>query len=143
LVPGTLGTTGGLLWALSERDRADVQAGEAQRQAEVAAAVNAFLNDDLLSAVSPSTEEGRGREVTVREVLDVAARRIDLAAAPGGRLADKPEVEAAIRATLGNSYANLGLFDAASPHFARALDLRRRINGEEHPLTLQATGDLA
>ncbi|MDX1385249.1 MAG: serine/threonine-protein kinase, partial [Thermoanaerobaculia bacterium] len=59
LLGGILGTTLGLL-------RARAEAREARTQAAIAQAVNAFLNDDLLAAVSP---EEQGRDVSMREVL--------------------------------------------------------------------------
>ena len=37
--------------------------------AQIAKAVNEFLNDDLLGAVSPSDVEGQGRDVSMREAL--------------------------------------------------------------------------
>ena len=40
---------------------------EARRQAEIAEAVNDFLNDDLLAAVAPSAEFGRGYDVPMRD----------------------------------------------------------------------------
>ena len=43
--------------------------------------------------------------------MDTAAHRIEEAAAPGGRFADKPLVEAAIRQTLGQTLENLGVAD--------------------------------
>ena len=61
---------------------------EAQRQTDIAAAINRFLNEDLLAAVAPSAsrESGRGRDVMMADVLTEAARRIDAASASGGQL---------------------------------------------------------
>ncbi|MFG0319513.1 MAG: tetratricopeptide repeat protein, partial [Planctomycetota bacterium JB042] len=94
--------------------RIDRERRAAEESAEVAREVNAFLTDDLLAAVRPSPEEGRGRDVTMREVLDEASRRIE------GRFEARPAVEAAIRRTLGSSYLELGEPAAAEPHFRRA-----------------------
>ncbi len=123
----------------SERARAEVQ-----RQADVAEAVVRFLNDDLLSAVAPSASgvAGRGRDVQMSEVLAEAARRIDSAAAPGGKFADKPEIEAAIRGTLGRTLMRLGDTDAAYPHMARAHELRQALLGEGHADTISAATNL-
>jgi tetratricopeptide (TPR) repeat protein/tRNA A-37 threonylcarbamoyl transferase component Bud32 len=90
---------------------------EAELQARIAQAVNQFLNDDLLSAASPKEE---GEDVSVREVLDIAAGEIV------DRFQDDPLVEAAIRETLGNTYIELGEWRLAEPHALRALTLRRR-----------------
>ncbi len=122
LVAGVIGTS----WAWLRAMRAEKQA---RQQAAIAEAVNAFLNRDLLAAVAPSARQGQGKDVTMREVLDAAARRIDDASKPGGRLADEPLVEAAIRTTLGSTYRDLGVLPAAEPHLERALELSRRAAG--------------
>lgn len=114
LVVAVAVTSWGMVRARSAEQRA-------AHEARIARAVNDFLNNDLLAAVAPSAREGRGKDVSMREVLDVAARRIDEAAAPGGRLSDVPRVEGAIRTTLGNTYEELGDYAAAEPHLERAL----------------------
>ncbi len=78
----------------------------------------------------------------MRDVLDEAAKRIEDASALGGRFEDKPLVEASIRHTLGWTYRKLGEYEAAEPHTERALELRRRVLGEEHPDTLQLMAEL-
>ncbi|MCP3915680.1 MAG: tetratricopeptide repeat protein, partial [bacterium] len=120
----------------------DLARQSAQEQAAVAKAVNEFLNEDMLAAVAPSIEEGRGHDVTMRDALDMAAERIDAAAAPGGRFADKPLVEARIRATLTETYFKLGESKAAKPHAERALELTRGHLGAEHPEALSALENL-
>ncbi len=117
--------------------RAETEAEEARTQAAIAQAVNQFLNEDLLAAVAPSVEEGRGRDVTMREVLDVAAQRIK------GRFADQPLVEAAIRTTLGETYRKLGLLTAAEPHLVGALEIYQRAPVAEHQETANAMDSLA
>ena len=107
-------------WGLVRARRAERVAA---REAAVAAAVNRFLNDDLLASVAPSARRGRGRDVLMREVLDVAAARIDTAAAAGGPFADEPLVEASIRRSLGLTYMALGEYASAEPHLVRAIAL--------------------
>lgn len=113
---------------------------ESQRQTEIAAAINRFLNEDLLAAVAPSSsrEAGRGRDVLMADVLAEAARRIDLASTPGGALADKPEVEASIRATIGRTFYLLGDIDTAYPHLQKCYDIRKANLSTGHVDTLQA-----
>ncbi|MEM7306610.1 MAG: serine/threonine-protein kinase [Planctomycetota bacterium] len=111
---------------------------EVEAQAEIAREVNRFLNEDLLAAVRPSNEAGRGIDVSMREVLDEAAKRIETAARPGGRFFDKPLVEAQIRTTLADTYADLAELDLARPHAERAFVLRAQELGEEHVETLDA-----
>jgi serine/threonine protein kinase/Tfp pilus assembly protein PilF len=100
---------------------------ELRRRAETerdhALALIDFLNSDLLAAVRPSAEAGKGREVTMREALDVASERIEQRVLPGGSFADKPVIEASIRANLGAAYHELSIFDKAEHHLARSYRL--------------------
>jgi serine/threonine protein kinase/Flp pilus assembly protein TadD len=131
---------GGLIHVTLERNRAvsaerlaEQRRREAERQTAIAQAVNDFLNDDLLAAASP---EKLGRDVTMRQVLDHAAEAIE------GRFDDQPLVEAAIRATVGETLYTLGEYDRAAPHLERALELRRAELGQQHRATLASTCDL-
>jgi serine/threonine protein kinase len=126
-------------WGMLRARRAERSAA---REAAIAQAVNDFLNDDLLAAVAPSARRGRGKDVLMREVLDVAAEHIEEASAPGGRFADTPLVEASIRATLGSTYQKLGEYGAAEPHFARALELRERVLADSDPLLASSLASL-
>ena len=118
-------------------------ATEAARQTAIAETVNAFLNDDLLAAVAPSAEEGRGKDVLMRDVLDEAGKSIEKASIEGGRFEGKPLIEASIRATLGDTYWRLGEYAAAELHLERARLLRQRELGEEHTDTLASMNNLA
>jgi tetratricopeptide (TPR) repeat protein len=75
--------------------------------------------------------------VTARELLDAAAARID------GAFPDRPEVEAAVRATVGLSYRGLGLFEASERHLRKRYELVRDLVGDDHPRTIEAATDLA
>ncbi|RLE28951.1 MAG: hypothetical protein DRJ61_15475, partial [Acidobacteria bacterium] len=135
LLIAVVATTWGMLHARHAERRA-------ARDAAIAQAVNDFLNDDLLAAVAPSTQKGRGKDVLMREVLDAAAETIDQTATADGRFADKPLVEAAIRSTLGGTYQRLGLYDAAEPHFLRALDIHEPLHGDDDPALAVALAEL-
>jgi len=102
---------------------------EAQQQASIARAANDFLNIDILGATSPKAQ---GRDVTVREALDIAASRID------NRFDEFPLVRAAVHETLGNTYMDLGEWSIAETHASKALELRRDLLGGDHPDTLRA-----
>ncbi len=115
-------------FAIAEQE----QRTKAEREADIAQAVNQFLNEDLLAAVAPSAQKGKGKDVSMRDVLDEAAKRIEGASAPGGRFEDQPLVAAAIRTTLGATYQRLGEYEAAQRHLTVALELRRAELGEEH-----------
>lgn len=123
--------------ALAEqrRQEAATNAAEAEQQARIAKEVNSFLNDDLLSAIAPEHE---GKDVTVRHVLDQAATRLDLA----GFVTD-PEVEAALRTTIGTSYDRLGEHEIARRHLERSLELRRRDQGERSEPALRSMRNVA
>jgi serine/threonine protein kinase len=114
---------------LAERRRveADASAAAALRQVRITAEVNEFLNHDLLAAVAP---ERGGIDVTVREVLEMAASRLE------GRFADQQLIEAELRTTIGTSFGRLGEYDRALPHLERALALRSEVLGEKAEPTL-------
>lgn len=100
------------------------QARIARREAAKAAEVNEFITT-MLSAADPGS---RGRDVTVREVLDQAAKDVQ-------RRTMDPEVEAQIRHTIGQTYNGLGLYDSSEVHARRAFELRRQVYGRLNPLT--------
>lgn len=85
----------------------------AQAQKAKAEAVTLFLTEMLTSAQPSNT---RGRDLTVREVLDTAAAKID-----GGSMAAEPEVEVAVRDAVGRTYEELGLYAEAERQLRAAL----------------------
>jgi eukaryotic-like serine/threonine-protein kinase len=143
LVGGVIGTTWGMLLSIKadnatraeviEKDRARTQAEE---EAAIATAVNNFLQNDLLAEAAPDKNPRRNK-VTVEELLARAAARI------AGKFDNQPRVEAAIRRTIGETYRALGDNPAAETHLERAVELHRRVLGEEHPETLMSTYKLA
>ncbi len=133
LVLGVVGTSIGMYRATQARMESETQRELADREAKKAQALSAFLVETLSS---PDPERD-GKDVRVVEVLDRAAGEIDQ------QFAGQPEVEAAIRTALGNSYRGLGLFEAAQKQIASALRLRREVLGTDHPDTAQTVADLA
>jgi serine/threonine protein kinase/tetratricopeptide (TPR) repeat protein len=129
--------------ARQQRARAEqnlVQAEGAEKRAKEAAtkaeAINHFLIHDLLAEADPE-KNVYGNQVTIEELLNRAAAKID-EAFPG-----QPEVEAAVRLTIGRIYHGLGRWDVAEPHLYQAWELRRACRGVEHPGTLEIMNDLA
>jgi tetratricopeptide (TPR) repeat protein len=128
-----------------QRLAAEASAERAKNEAAKAEAVNRFLQE-MLSSVDPS--EMKGHDVTVRQVLDEAAKKVGDAS-----LKSQPEVEASVRSTLGMTYRALGLYAESEPHLRAALKIRRRTLGPEHPdvatslnylaILLQDRGNLA
>ena len=100
----------------------------------ISQAVTEFFSKDLLASVNPA--RAMGREVTVREVLDNVAEKIE------GKFKDAPSIEASIRDTLGATYLSLGKYKAAELHLERALQLRRGQFGGEDPDTLKSMATL-
>jgi tetratricopeptide (TPR) repeat protein len=116
------------------------EAIRANREAAVAQAVNDFLQNDLLAQASAATQSGPSTKpdphLEVRTALDRAAARI------GGKFQRQPEVEAAIRDTIGETYKDLGLYPEAQKQLERALELHRRAEGQENPKTLKTMSRL-
>jgi tetratricopeptide (TPR) repeat protein len=116
LLGGVVGLTVGLLRATRAEHLAVAEAAKAE-------AVNAFLQD-VLGSADPYLR--LGREATVGEALDEAARRIDQT------FAAQPEVRAAVLDTIGETYRKLGRYEEAAPLLREALAIRRRLHGDEH-----------
>jgi tetratricopeptide (TPR) repeat protein len=123
LASGIIATTRAYWQARAAERQARQAEAEAQRTAD-------YLTYDVFALAPRNAAGGRSREVTIREALDVAAPNIDHA------LGDDPRVEAAVRHVLGVTYRFLGEYDSAQLQLERAIAIRRRALGEEHPATL-------
>jgi tetratricopeptide (TPR) repeat protein len=111
----------------AERDRS-------QREAEKATRVSELLTG-LLTAADPYRTPD-AKEVTVRNMLDLGAERIDR------ELADQPELRAEMLTVMGRVYQRLGAYDKAQPMLERALPLGREAFGKSHPRVAQTLNDL-
>ena len=117
LVAGVIGTTRAMRVADSQRLLAE------QRLDEVEAVMGFSTN--MFKIADPG--EGRGSEVTVREILDQGAGRID------DELADQPAIAARLMTTMGEVYRNLGLYPSASKLLRSAGERWRTVeDGHEH-----------
>lgn len=103
-----------------ERDRAD--------------RITNFMTS-MFKVSNPS--EARGNKVTAREILDKASKDI------GTGLANDPELQAQMMNVMGTVYFNLGLYSQAHPLLSRAVEIRARTLGLEHPDTLKTMNNLA
>src|SRR5204863_447966 len=103
------------------RARIDRDAAVAARSAEAEAREYSDQSGQFLTGMftSINPEQARGRAVPVKEILDLASRRID-AQPPAHRL-----VEASLRLTFGETYGALGILDQAQLHLKRAVELYR------------------
>jgi serine/threonine protein kinase/Tfp pilus assembly protein PilF len=117
------------------------EAARANSESAAAKAINDFLQNDLLAQASANTQARPDTkpdpDLKVRTALDRAAARI------AGKFGKQPLVEASIRQTIGKTYMDLGLYPDAQKQLERALDLRHRILGYEHPDTLATMNELA
>lgn len=112
----------------------------AKQQSAIAEAVNGFLQNDLLAQASTYNQSGpRAKpdpDLKVRTALDRAAVGIE------GKFNDEPEVEAAIRKTIGKTYADLAQYPEAWRQLEQAVELERRVFGPEDPRTLNTLNAL-
>ena len=127
LLGGLAGTTAGFVKARGDNARF-------RDMLDANDAVTAFLGDDLLGAAVPGDA---GRDARVGDLLDRAEARL------GDRFAGKPQVEAALRLTLGETWLNLGQRDKAEAALRRALDLLDANGDRQHPQRLRALASLA
>jgi tetratricopeptide (TPR) repeat protein len=92
---------------------------EAERQAARAEFVSGFLLEDMLAAADPDASPGR--DVTARELLDVAASRA------ADRFADDPAMLADVLGRVGVAYARIGRNEQARDVLTRALAVAEEI----------------
>jgi serine/threonine protein kinase/tetratricopeptide (TPR) repeat protein len=119
--------------ARQDRDRSVIEKQRADGEAATAKAISQFLQTDLLEQANTTTQTAGSKpdpDIKVRTVLDRAAARVT------DRFNGKPQVEAAIQATIGSAYTGLGLYDESQRHLTKSLALYREALGHDHPDTL-------
>jgi eukaryotic-like serine/threonine-protein kinase len=109
---------------------------KAQQESAIAQAVNDFLQTDLLGQASAYNQAKPDPNITVRTVLDRAAHNIQ------GKFRAQPDVEAAIRQTIGDTYGDLGLYSEEQKQLRQAEQMSERALGAENPKTLNIRADL-
>ncbi len=102
LVLGVAGTTGGMLWAMRERNAARDSASQAKTQAERSDQVARFL-EDMLQGIAPQVALGRDTKM-LQDIVDKTEQRI------GQDLVGQPVVQAELRLTLAQVYYELQLY---------------------------------
>jgi non-specific serine/threonine protein kinase/serine/threonine-protein kinase len=121
--------------AVASEAKAIAETKRASEEADIAKAVIAFVQKDIMEQASfyQQVEPGQPAtyDMTLRTALDRAARKID------ARFTDKPLVEAAIRFTIGHVLLQLGDFAQSSRHIERVLALHRAVQGDLHAKTLE------
>src|SRR3546814_10305242 len=76
---------------------------------------------------SADPAQARGKEVTVRDVMDHAAAELE------DRLAGQPALLAEMDHIIGGVYVRLGEYEPAGDLLRRGLELRRQLHGPHHP----------
>ena len=89
----------------------------------------------MLAAARP--QRAKGREVSVREILDIAARRLDEDSAM------LPEVETNLQQTIGFSYSSLAIYDRAMTHLQQAHRLAVQTQGADSEEAARALSGMA
>jgi len=115
------------------------EARRANAEAATSRAINDFLQNDVLAQASAANQSPNTKpdpDLKVRTALDRAAARIK------GRFDRQPQVEGAIRHTIGQTYMDLGLYAQARTQLEQVLDLRRRVLGVKNPETLKTMNRL-
>jgi eukaryotic-like serine/threonine-protein kinase len=112
------------------RQSAEHEAARSRAEAATAEAVARFVGEDLFGAADPENEPDRN--LTLREVLDRASRRLRSSSAL------QPLIAASLHNTIGRAYRNLGLYGDGIEHLRRAYELHLGTSGERHEGTLRA-----
>jgi tetratricopeptide (TPR) repeat protein len=120
-----------------ERDNAVAARESADTASATARAVTDFFRDYILTFPDPRNGTSLAAGVppnpnaTIREALDRGAANIP------GKFDTEPLVEAELREAIARSYLSLGLFVEGQSQLERAVELRRRIQGQASPDTLK------
>ncbi len=109
-------------------------AGDRSRRSDRAETITRFLLD-IFQFANPY--DARGGEITVRQLLDRASRRIRF------ELDAQPRLKASLLEAVASTYAGLGLYAPARIQQAEALRIVERELGRGHETTAAARGRLA
>lgn len=123
--------------ALKEAARANSEAENAKREAQITHEINDFVNSDLLGQANPWMEEYTNKDITMRQVLDRAAKNIE------SRFDQQPLVKAAIYQTLASTYIGLGAYDLGANYSRKSLTIRSEKLGTDSPESLESESTLA
>jgi serine/threonine protein kinase len=147
LATGLVLASNGFMHANRERRFAQESELKAQRERDTAnterrnqEAISDFLTQMLQPANQNSitaTDRLKGRDVTLKQVVDAAAQRVD-----AGALKNDPRIEITIRRTLGLVYNDIADRDQALRHLRIALVLAQKEYGTENAITADAINDI-
>lgn len=115
-----------------QRDAAQLAAERARIESARAEQVSDFLTA-LFEASRP--DEALGRELSARDLLDQGLERIEA-------LEDEPEVQSRIISVIAKTHHRLGDYGRAESLYRRALTIRERHFGLNHPQLVESLNDL-
>jgi serine/threonine protein kinase/Tfp pilus assembly protein PilF len=123
----------GVILALSGKHQAEIANRRAQQEARIAQAITRYFQNMFTSV---SARDAYGPNAKVADLLDEFAESIEAS------VGDEPEVQAALRSSLGRGYKALSLFDRAEPQLRAALANQLKIHPEPHADAAQILLDL-
>ncbi|MHC4481820.1 MAG: serine/threonine protein kinase, partial [Planctomycetota bacterium] len=115
----------GFRQAVTEREEAEAARDESE-------AVTDFLSD----MIQESSPWHQGQDITVRQVMDQAAPKLE------EQFAEQPAVRGRLHHVIGETYMTLGMNAESEQHLQAALEAYRVSVGEEHAHFANATGAL-
>ena len=164
LLLGIAGTSTGLLWALSEKERAELAEADAEARAGELEKVATFQSKQL-SSIHPHLmgadlrralleevpEEDRVQLETLLKTINLTDIALDLLEgnlfeqtidAIETQFSNQPLVRARLLQTIAATLRDLGLLELAQKPQDQALEIRRREYGDQHERTLDTLGHL-
>jgi serine/threonine protein kinase len=130
LIAGAVVSLGFAFEAEREREAAIQARDEAETEKNRAEAVKDFVTT-MLASVDPAKAGDMDKEL-MKLVLAKAATGVS------EQFKEQPLVEAEIRSVIDGTYQALGMYDEAEPHAVAAMAIFRRVQGDEHPNTLNS-----
>ncbi len=123
--------------ALAEARIAQAKTDAALRESEESRSQSEAVSQFLVEALRRPDPGQDGERVTVVQLMDQAAAKLD------DRFVGRPRVRGALLDLLGRTYDGLGLYDKAVQAHERAAAVRREALGPEHPDTIVSLTNLA
>lgn len=118
-------------WTLYARaDQSAVLARQEQSRAE---AVTQFMTNAL---IAPDPSVDLGRDLSVRQLLDLAAAKVDQS------FENQPAAAADVHLLIGRTYNQVGAMEQAWTHVNKALSILRSVHGDRHPAVASALYEL-
>ena len=124
--------------ALIETQRARNDAESRHADALQAEAEAKGVTDFLVQLLSAADPRRHGKDVTVRELLDIATTNLNAAS-----FQDQQLIRARLHHVIGTTYLSLGEYIKAEPHLITAGAILHRQLAENNPFTLSVQSDLA